>query len=674
MRFCVIDFESASACDLKKCGAWVYSEHPSTEILCLGYTIDDDAPVVLSGDNLQWRPQTRANSLMLAVLNPKVIFIAHNVAFEKSIWRNIMMPVLDWPDIPDDRWHDTLAVCAMKCLPLKLERAAQVLRLHTQKDTEGTAATLAMSRTNKKGYYDRSKLRRVMDYCAEDVKAELEMHRRIRGLGPSERKVWLLDQTINERGVRIDLDFVAAAQKICDDAAAPLQSEFSKITGGLKPTQRDQFLAWLRAQGTPIENLQKETVSKLLGEDDEDESLAGDNNDDTDGIFLHPDCARSLKIRSILGSASIKKLAAMQSCCGSDGRARWLLQYHGAGPGRWAGRLLQPQNFPRPTLKIGVGDGKFEGHNPEELVAAIMSGDADYVHLLYGEPIEAVSNSLRHALVPASGRLFEVGDFAQIEARIVLALAGQYDKTALMAAGQSPYIPMAESIFKRKIDKKVDVKEYVIGKCTVLGCGFQMGAKKFRARYCPNETPEFAQCAIDAYRHDFAPKVPKLWYALEDAATRAVWDRVPQEAYGIVYQLEDMWLTCRLPSGRKLWYFGPAPVRKAMPWDANDVRPGFTYSAMKTGQWKRITAYGGLLTENVVQATARDMLVHALFNMEANGHPIVLTVHDEAVCEVPAAVANAKALDEMMRDQPQWVRQLQVPVAAECSVMSRYAK
>jgi DNA polymerase len=294
--------------------------------------------------------------------------------------------------------------------------------------------------------------------------------------------------------------------------------------------------------------------------------------------------------------------------------------------------------------------------------------------MMFGDPIEAVVNGLRHAIVAAPGHLLEVGDFMQVEARIVLALAGQYDKCALMAAGASPYIPMAESIFKRKIDKHVDIKEYTIGKNTVLGCGFQMGAAKFRARYCPKESMEFAQNAIDTYRKVFAPEVPKLWTALQDAATACVWNRKAYEAYGIRYELEDGWMTCRLPSGRKLWYYDPKPVRRAMPWDANDVRQGLEYSAFKGGIWKRVAAYGGLLTENVVQATARDMLVNALFTAEANGHPVVLTVHDEGVNEVPERMADAKLMNQFMCEQPAWVRSLQIPVGADCWVGDRYRK
>jgi DNA polymerase len=685
MRFCLIDFETKSACDLKKAGAWRYAEDPTTDILCLGYTFGNVNTVLTPADLND--PEARS-FLMAGVLDPECMFIAHNVAFEKAHWRNIMMGVYGWPDIPDERWHDIMASCALKGLPLKLERAAHALGLVHQKDTEGTKATLALGRVNKKGYYTNTleKLRRVYDYNLSDLDAELELHRAVKGLGATERNVWLLDQRINQRGVRLDLSYIDASQAICDAATKPLIAEFIALTG-IKKIGSPKFKDWLQEQGCPFPrdkdgnldtSLDKEHVAKLLGvENDEesDDSIAGDEEDYQDEerqIVLPYSFLRPLEIRKVLGSASIKKLASMQACVCSNGRALGLLQYHGAGPGRWAGRLLQPQNFPCPTLKV---DDK--PYDPAQLVDAILTRDAEYVRMLFGEPIEAVASGLRHCLIAADGKLFEVGDFATIEARIVLAIAGQYDKLDLIVSGKDIYIAMAQDIYGVPVDKKRDPEKRDIGKRAVLGCGFQMGWRKFKKRYAQTHTDEFCEKVIKAYREDFAPEVPKLWRALEDAAVRAVWDRTPIEAYGIVYQLEDRWLTARLHDGKKLYYYDPKPVRKHMPWstpEEPDIRRGFEYSAWKMGQWKRVSAYGGLLTENVVQATARQLLVNGMFNAEREGHPIVLTVHDEILCEVPESLADAKLLDAYMTDVPEWAKQLRIPVNSECWVGDRYRK
>jgi len=682
MRFCLIDFETASACDLKKAGAWRYAEDPTTEILCLGYTIDGGEPHVLFAQDLAC---SRDHMMRAAVAEPTCIFIAHNVQFEKAIWRNLMIP-MGWPDIPNERWHDIMAVCAMKGLPLKLEQAAAVLRLGMQKDIEGTRATVALSRPNKKGFYDRSeeKLARVYAYNAQDVRAELELHRRVKGQGAAEREVWLLDQKINERGVKLDLPFIEAAWKICQDASKPLLREFQALTG-IEKVGSPKFLEWIKAQGADLPNLQKATIDKVLGDDDEEESLAGDAEDYSDQgqqFELPAVCRRPLEIRKVLGSASIKKLPAMLACCCADGRARGLLQYHGAGPGRWAGRLLQPQNFPRPTLKQVVGFDKegreiYGGHDPNQLVAAVLTGDSDFVGCLFGEPITAISNGLRHCLVADHGYLFEVGDFAKIECVIVLALAGApHTAKKVIESGSAVYLDAATKLYKRPITK-ADLKEYTVGKANILACGFQLGHKGFKIKFAPDEPEEICRAAIDWYRQEFAPEVPRLWYALEDAAVKAAWDRRPQEAYGIEYRLEDAWLTARLPSGRRLWYFNPQPVEKHMPWstpEAPDVRRGFTYQARKMGKWLTIHAYGGLLTENVVQAMARDLLVHGMFNSERAGHPCVLTVHDELITEVPKAIASASALDGFLTDAPAWARALHIPVASECWIGPRYKK
>ena len=688
MKLCLIDFETASACDLKKAGAWRYSEDVTTEILCLGFT-DGLESTVLAQSDLAYVQQSK---LRAAVSNPEVIFVAHNVAFEKAIWRNIMIPDFGWPDIPNDRWHDTQAVCAMKGLPLKLEKAAMALGLKMQKDKEGSRVTLAMSKTNRRGYYDRSpeKLQRVYEYNRTDLGAELELHRRVRGLGHSERRVWLLDQEINERGIRLDRDLILQAQRVVDQATVPLTEEFIKLTGG-HPNKLEVFKRWLVEKGCPFPkdedgkldtSLGKEAVAKMLGDaDEEDFSLAGEDEDfqpPEAQIKLAFEFERPLRIRQLLGSTSIKKLAAMRACVCRDGRARGLVQYHGAGPGRWAGRLFQPHNFPRPTLKtvIGFKDGQevYAGHDPEQLVAAIMTGDAEYVEMMFGNPIEAVSNCLRHILIPASNAEFMCGDYNTIECRIVLALAGQWDKVGSLARGEKPYVPMAEAIYHRKINKEVDIAEYTIGKNTVLGCGFQMGWRKFKLRYCPKESDEFAQGVVKTYREQECPEVPKLWRALERASCDTVWTGRAHEAYGITYALEDGWLTARIPSGRKLWYYAPKAIRKAMPWDKTDVRPAWEYSAWKAGRWKRVQAYGGIETENAVQALARDCLVAGMFRVNDAGYPPVLSVHDEDLSELTKGRGDIKEFSQLLCERDQWAVQMQIPLAADCWQGQRYKK
>jgi len=679
MKYVVGDFETASPVDLKKAGAARYAEDPCTEVICFGFNrVGSNHPASV------WTPADGMDSeigqkLLALVTDDSVVWIAHNAFFEKMIWRKVMVEVYGWPDIPDHRWHDTMAVCAMKALPQDLDRASLVLRLGIQKDKEGSALAKSLSKPNKKtGEYDRSPatLQRVYTYCGTDVEGEIEMHQRIGWLPAGERRVWLLDQRINQRGVKLDMDYVRACQQIVDKASAPLEREFGQITG-LKTTQRDKFMSWLRDEGVNLPNLTKETLDELFGSEEDDDA---EYDSDVD-VELPVHAERALRIRRLIGSASIKKLARMEACVCADGRARGLLQYHGAGPGRWAGRLLQPQNFPRGSLEqleAGLDDAgkvKKKALSVEQIVNAVLTEDPDYVHMVLGQhPMDVVVSGLRHAIVAEKGRRVVAGDFNTIELRVNLSIAGQDDKVEMLKNGADPYIDMAQLIYKRPLNKKDNPEERQTGKNSVLGLGFQMGAPKFRTKYAKEHPIEFAEEIVRIFRKEWAPNVPQNWYGFEGAAVRAVWDRKPQEYAGVTYQLEDGWLTARLPSGRKLWYFNPQPVRKAMPWDETDVRLAWTYQVLKMGKWQTIDAYGGLLTENVVQALARDLMAHAMLKAEANGMPVILTVHDEIVTEPLAGDADPKALDQIMRDVPVWARELNIPVAAEVWVGDRYKK
>lgn len=676
MKFHVGDFETANlTCDLKKVGAWRYAEDINTEILCFRF---EDQP---SGKILNWTPfmgpdHPASRRLMELALDPEVIFVAHNAAFEKAIWRHIMVPVFGFPDIPNTRWYDTLAVAAMKQCPQDLDTLGSVLGVETQKDREGSKLTLSLSKleTRKKSpnfgnalvARTPEMLERVYKYCGTDVGSQREVFDRIGFFQPGERKVWLLDQKINERGIKIDLGYVDACQKIVDEASEPLTEEFFELTGGLKFTQAQEVKKWCHDRKVFIPDLKKETLVEVLGKDIDNEEVEA-----TGDYQLPDDVRRVLEIRQLAGSASVKKLARMKLCVGADSVARGLLQYHGAGPGRWAGRIIQPQNFPRPSMKV---DG--EMIDPAIVYQALATGDFEYVRAIIGPPIETVVSGLRHALVARPGRAFISGDYAQIEARILLALAGQHDKVQVFITGK-PYVDMAISIYGRPIDKHHDLAEYTIGKNTVLGCGFQMGWQKFLARYAKGQSAEFAQRVINTYRNDWAPEVPKLWKALEYAAIETVWSGNPHEAYGVRYAIEGDWLTARIPSGRKLYYRSPRKKMKEMPWstpDNPDVRRAWSYHAMKMGVWKEIDAYGGHLTENVVQALARDVLVKATIDLEVNGFPIVLTVHDEDLTEIEENRIDQKAVEQIMMERPEWAVGINVPIAVESWVDDRYRK
>ncbi len=603
------------------------------------------------------------------------------------------------PPIPIERWEDTQAVCYYRGLAAGLDKAAREMGVAEEKDMEGSKFTIDLSKPMTKeawklvkpegmtmaehlrqypeNHYDRSPatIQRVVKYCLQDCRTEIGLSKAIGKLSPYERPVWELDQRINQRGLLIDTAYVRAAQAVVAEAKKPLLAEFDTLTGGLVPTQNLALVEWCRKNGAPqVDSLAKDKL-KALGitglDDDEDEADAAL----PDVSPLPSVVQRVLSIRAVLGSSSITKLGRMLACLSSDGRIRYTQQYHGAHTGRTAGRLIQPTNFPRGKI---VG-----GHDPETLVRLIMLAErdpkeaCDVINFLYGEPIAAVASGLRHAIVAGNGNVFDTGDFAGIEARGVLALAGQHDKCDLMASGVDVYLDMACDIYRRprgSLNKKEHVPERTIGKNTVLGCGFGMGWQKFRERYCPDQPEEFAKSVVKAYRTQWAPEVPKLWAALEEAALKAVYDRTRTEAYGIIYEWSPGWLACHLPDGQTMWYRNPERCRKPMPWDASDVRDAWSYWCMKTGVWRRVYAYGGTLTENVVQKLARGWLVAASYRLEAAGFPLVLTVYDECMSEVPAVYADERAYGKIMAERTPYARSIKVPIEVETWEGPRYKK
>jgi DNA polymerase bacteriophage-type len=668
-RYCHIDFETRSVCDLRKAGAWRYAEDRSTEVLCLCW--HDGAARV-------WLPGESTDALATLAADPDCIFVAHNAQFEQAIWQQIMVEQYGLPPIPVKRWEDTMASAAHMGLPLALDDLAKIVG--AEKDKAGYKLMMHLCKPakpfkkpsppfivgerddpTKPGFVDPTPyLQRLVQYCHQDVEVERVVERKLgllRHTNRAERAIWLKDQEINQRGVCLDMEFVSAALEVIERATDPLLAEFRKITGGIAPGQVAKVREWIAGQWQEIANLQMGTIDALLGTTEEEYDISR--------IALPENVRRALEIRRMLGSVSIKKLKTMQTCVGDDGRARGLLQYHAASTGRWGGRLIQPQNFPRGD------DGLRQRADPSQIVDAIQTEDPEWVDLVLSLPaIEAVASALRHAIIPGRGKTFLVGDFAGIEMRIVLALAGQHDKCELLASGRDVYLDMACDIYGRPRGSftKDNVTERQIGKNTVLGCGFQMGWPKFRERYCPDQPEEFAQRVVDAYRNQWAPMVPRLWYALGDAALSAA-RGCPATAYGVRYQLEDGFLTATLPSGwQKLWYYAPQLGR-----DEKFNKDCWSYTAIKNGHAVRVKAYGGLLTENVVQALARGLLVSAIGRLERAGMSVVLTVHDEIVCEVPHD-ACLEEFESLMATPTTWAKDMRLPIAVEAWQGDRYRK
>jgi len=669
MKYVTFDFETASACDLLKAGAWKYWEDFSTFITHFGFKVCEDG--LPQPTRVRWGLSLNRLDPELFELasDPSVMFLAHNASFEQPMWINHMIP-LGYPPLPISRWHDTMAAAAMKSLPLGLDPLTKALELPIQKDMEGHRLMLQFCKPDKNGgwsHHTVDKAQRIAEYNVGDVDSQFAVYQATQGLG-MERTVWEVDQKINQRGILIDVKFVQACQNVLEQVRVPMTAEFKELTGGISPTQREKILNWVNEQGVRMSDMKKDTLDALLDPDD------NIGFEDLDQLGIEPlpyHVHRVLTLRRSLASSSVAKLDRMLQCACLDGRVRYSMQYHGAGTGRWAGRLIQIQNYPRGEIQ------ERQGLTPEMLADAIMTRDLGRIQDLWGPDIfSAVISSLRSCIVPdvSKGRILTVGDFAQVEARNVLSYAGHHDKASQFDAVDQ-YCELGSMIFGYPVNMKEPPRERQTGKNALLGSGFGLGPAGFQAKFAPNEPFSLTELAINTYRKDYAPLVPKFWYGLYQASVDAVWcaEARTYSYEGIEFRREGDFLTMRLPSGRKIYYHKPQREKSFNPKTGNEY-PAWSYVTYQGKKTRRNFMWYGQLMNNLVQGSARDLVVNAIFICESNNLPVVFTAHDEIVAEVVERPGLALELKQIMEDIPQWARERRFNVKAECATMHRYRK
>jgi DNA polymerase bacteriophage-type len=658
MSTVTLDFETKSRVDIKKAGAYRYAADPSTEVLCLSYQIDD-------GPIKTWAPGLpNPRDLFGAMMYEKGALKAHNAVFERLIWHHVCERLYAWPIVLFSRWRCTMAAAFYRAIPGKLENAALALKLTEQKDMAGNKFGIAASKPvkvtakNPTGWReDIETMERVYLYCEQDVRAEHELDTVVGDLPPGELAVWQLDQEINDRGIQVDVAAAAACVRIIDKMKATLHAELATLTGGAVQTvgQIQKLKEWLDGQGLYTPDLQATTVEAALAEN-------------------HPGAVgRVIEIKHTLQSSTAKAQTFLD-CVGADGRVRGLMQYHGAATGRWAGRLAQPHNFKRPSKLFEDVDG-------DKLIADIMYEDAAYLEMVYGSTNEAVAHALRPILMAAPDKSLTAGDFSAIEAVVTAAIAGDERKLDVFRSGADPYCVFAEAVFGYAVNKKEHPIERTVGKMGELSFGFGGGVGAWRNFEPKGVESPHTDDDIDGYKNMWREQHPYiagdrelgitgLWRSLEEAALAAIYTKQPSSTHGVTYYWDESggdWLGCRLASGRTIWYREPRVVEAKMPWTdryGNAVfKPQMEYWAWKPikGGWVPVRAWGGHLTENVVQATARDIMVEAMFRAEAAGHKIVLTVHDEIVTE---GDCRADELKRIMEIRPKWAEHWPLKVSA----------
>jgi DNA polymerase len=423
-------------------------------------------------------------------------------------------------------------------------------------------------------------------------------------------------------------------------------------------------LNWVNEQGVALGDMKKATLDAILDPDDE---FGIEALDEPLPYYVH----EVLTLRRSLASSSVSKLERMLQCAGNDGRVRYATQYHGARTGRDVGRLIQIQNYPRGEI------GDRQGLTADILADAILTRNVDHIRELWGPDIfSAIISSLRSCIVPEKGKVIVSGDYAAVEARNLLSMAGQHDRVEQMHAGLDVYSETASLIFKRPINRKDPSmqKEGQIGKNTFLGSGYGLGPVGFRARFAPKESIDLAMLAINTYRKDVAPLVPKFWYGLWQASVDAVWcNQAKAYSYeGIEFRKEGDFLTMRLPSGRKIWYHRPRKGTTFTP--QGDEKPSWTFMSYQGKKFRRHLAWHGMITADCIQGSARDLIMGAMKRAEAAGLYTIFKVHDELVFEEVDRPDLVTTVKQIMEDIEPWARERKFRVAANVESMLRYRK
>lgn len=675
--YCHVDIETYSEENLKTSGVYRYAEHPSTEVMVLCYRFGHDGPVhvwipleEIPRDARPLKKVLRDGKLYVQTDMPDDLFDwileggelrAWNAMFERIVLGTLgATGRIDWPAVPLTQWQCSMAKAAALGLRQALGLCAKDCGTYPKDDT-GKMAMLQLCKPRNPSKNDPSlrwdiyrhpdKYRVLYHYCIDDVKAESALDKYLPDLSPNEKKVYHMDQRINDRGITVDIANVLSAQVLIEEYKNRLAETCQSITG-LAPTQTGKLADWIRDEGGyDIQNLQAATVKEALQDDTVPDAVA-----------------RVLKIYTTYNMKAVSKFKAMELAVCNDNRLRGMFRYHSASTGRWSSVIVQLQNLFRSV----IGDESCPGEYEEFAIESMQFENLDYFKGLFGKnPMKVLASCVRGMLIASKGRVLMAIDYAAIEARVIAWLAGQLDILDVFATDGRIYEYTAMKIFKLDSVEQVTKAQRFIGKIAVLALGYQGGRKAF-AGMAKNYGVDFPEDEADKVKEDWRTAnehIVDLWGHLEAAACAAVAN--PGSLYKvsdgkIMFKLVDDWLWMRLPSGRRLAYYKPK---------LND-QGRLTYMGIHTytRMWTRCDTYGGKLCENAVQAIARDLLVHSMLKMEKDGLELVGTVHDEVIIEHDADTAKRayKQAGNHMLAIPEWAEGL--PVEVDGFYERRYRK
>ena len=657
------DIETYSEVDLKEAGLYVYHSHPSTDVLCAALRID---PPLGDGKIIRWRPGDRPPlAVFEAISRNGAKVLAHNCAFDAEGWRLILAEKYGWWWPGFDAFVDSMAAGQLVNLPGNLDRASRFFPGTTPKDTEGHDLMMKLCKPpnplkaekegrvprNPKRLHTPEALDRLAKYCTIDIKAEADFYDKIPEMSQFEEDCWRATWSMNRHGVLVDVGLVQSCQEIASQVHERYRADLADLTGGMvtKETQRGPLAQFLSDNGLFLP-LAKDGKQHPHGNPSFNKNLAHL----VDFTDANEAARAAYALYETLNNSSNTKLERIQHCLGYDDRIRGMFAFSGAGQtGRWAGRLVQLHNLPR-----GILEGAAQYEYLRNLI--IEGTNVETLEVIYGHAMDAVSSMIRACLIAAPGHHLAVADYRSIEGRVLAWAAGEAEVIEAYRGGMDMYKVAASIIFNVPYDE-VTAAMRKVGKVAELACGYQggrgaflqMGGRKLGL------TDERIDGIVKAWRTG-RPRTTALWSAMNEAALNAM--RHPKKRFeagpfAFAYNRRD--LRMRLPSGRLLYYRRARVTQKR--WPDGGTTPQIEYYGVNKNQVGWLTTYGGKLTENAIQATARELMAHATVRAHKEGWNLNMTVHDELVSE--EADRDHNMLCQLMEDTPSWSSGLPVEAA-----------
>lgn len=624
------DIETFSDVDLIRCGVYKYADSPNFEMLLFAYAVDDGDVHIIDIAGGEELPE----EIIQAIKSDTVVKTAYNAQFERvCLSRYLKLPEGEY--LNPQSWYCTAVQAAELALPLSLADVGSVLGLERQKMTEGKELIKYFcvpckptksngNCTRNRPCHDINKWETFKKYCMRDVDVERQIADKLKmyPISDEEHRLYVLDQIINDRGVLVDSELAEQAVKLNSIQTAVAVEQAYMITGLENPNSVTQLKQWLKEKGVEIESLSKKSVKSLA--------------DETDG-----DVSEMLKLRLLMAKTSVKKYeAVIRSVC-SDNRVHGMMRFCGANrTGRWSGNILQPQNLP-------------QNHLPDLTLARdiVKDGDFEMLDMMFGNVPNVLSELIRTVLIPKPNHRFIVADFSAIEARVLAWIAGEQWRIDTFKNGGDIYCASASKMFKVPVEKHgVNGELRQKGKISELACGYggSVGALKNMGAVEMGVQENELQGLINDWRNA-NPHIVRFWYEVGNAAMKAIKEKTTVPLGKLVFAYERGILFIRLPSGRRLSYIKPRIGTNRFGGDS------ITYMGINSAKkWDRLETFGGKLTENIVQGTARDLLANALINAANAGYDTVFHVHDEIICEVPNGYGSVDELCKLMCIKPEW--------------------